>query len=448
MDGLGKLASLCLLGDAFPSLPPGQTRAPFVLLPHLAAPNSSVRPVASNPSLRSGEDRCPLAPGVYGLGGRAADAVPLAALASQPRAAILTVSEDFVVTLQRMTAAIVVRINDETVGVGPVELRSGTRIEFGSCRMVFECDGPTATDPWNGTGERPANRATTEGARVLPLGASGRFRRGMSAQTSSPADVDQAAGAALVNARTGVRHPLPARRILIGRDDSCDVVVRGNSVSRRHASIVPVAGGFMLRDESANGTLVNGVRVVGTYLLGSGDVVRVQDEELRVELDSSAVSAPRGEMTTQLDLSHITRGVPEEAARAAANRTVSASLEIVRGQFAGACFQVERAVRSIGRGDGNDVRIRDDTVSLSHATLLLKRGAWFVADLRSMNGTFVDGSRVSGERELHTGACLRLGGVELTFRAIDSGPPRPAEPSRPGLWTRFKGWLRGIAPPS
>ena len=137
----------------------------------------------------------------------------------------------------------------------------------------------------------------------------------------------------------------------------------------------PSRGGFLLRDESANGTLVNGVRVVGTYLLGSGDVVRIQDEELRVELDASA-PAPivRGEKTTQLDLSHITRGVTEEQARAAASRPVTASLEIVRGPFAGACFQVDRAVCSIGRGDENDVRIRDDTVSLSHATLLRKAG--------------------------------------------------------------------------
>jgi predicted component of type VI protein secretion system len=138
--------------------------------------------------------------------------------------------------------------------------------------------------------------------------------------------------------------------------------------------------------------------------------------------------------------------VTEEQARAAANRTVSASLEIVRGPFSGACFQVERAVCSIGRGDENDVRIRDDTVSLSHATLLLKRGAWFVADLRSMNGTFVDGSRVSGERELHPGARVRLGAVELVFRAIASAPTTPAEPSRPSLWTRFKALMRGIAP--
>jgi pSer/pThr/pTyr-binding forkhead associated (FHA) protein len=94
------------------------------------------------------------------------------------------------------------------------------------------------------------------------------------------------------------------------------------------------------------------------------------------------------------------------------------------------------------------VRIRDDTVSLTHATLLLKRGSWFVVDLRSMNGTFVDGSRVSGERELCTGARVRLGAVELVFRSIESAPPKPAEPPRRSLWARFKSVLRGVAPPS
>jgi pSer/pThr/pTyr-binding forkhead associated (FHA) protein len=148
-----------------------------------------------------------------------------------------------------------------------------------------------------------------------------------------------------------------------------------------------------------------------------------------------------------LDLAQITPGVTEERAREAANRLPTASLEVVRGQFAGACFEIERAVCSIGRGEENDVRIRDDTVSLNHATLLRKRGAWFVVDLRSMNGTFVDGSRVSGERELHQGAQLRLGAVELSFRAIDCEDQVPAEPQRAGLWTRLRRLLRNIAPP-
>jgi pSer/pThr/pTyr-binding forkhead associated (FHA) protein len=251
-----------------------------------------------------------------------------------------------------------------------------------------------------------------------------------------------------VDVRSGARYPLPTRRIYIGRDDSCDVIVRGNSVSRRHASVAPVAGGFLLRDESANGTLVNGVRVVGTYLLGNGDVVRIQDDDLRLEV-AGASPAPvlLGDKTTQLDLSHITRGVSEDEARAAASRPLVASLEIVRGPFTGACFQVERAVCSIGRAEENDVRIRDDTVSFAHATLLRKRGAWFVVDLGSMNGTYVDGSRVSGERELHPGTRVRVGAVELVFRAIDSETKTPDEAPRPGIRARLRQLFRSVAPP-
>ncbi len=167
-----------------------------------------------------------------------------------------------------------------------------------------------------------------------------------------------------------------------------------------------------------------------------------------MELDASAPAPTvREEMTTRLDLAQIAPGVTEVRAREAANRLPTESLEIVRGQFAGASFEIERAVCSIGRGEENDVRIRDDTVSLNHATLLRKRGAWFVVDLRSMNGTFVDGSRVSGERELHQGAHLRLGAVELSFRALDCEDQAPPEPRRAGLWSRLRRMLRNIAPP-
>ena len=357
------------------------------------------------------------------------------------------VSEDGKALLQRTTAAIMVRIDGQTIGVGPVELRHGDTIEFGECRLRFEADATTTSLPRRRTGERPVPVSTPTVERPLPQGTMSPAAS-VASQAPKHSSGDQTTSAALVMTGTGARHALPARRIYIGRDDSCDVIVRGNSVSRRHASIAPVAGGFMLRDESVNGTLVNGVRVVGTYLLGNGDVVRVQDEEIRVELDATApASTVREEKTTRLDLSYVTRGVTEERAREVVNRQPTASLEIVRGPFAGASFQVERAVCSIGRGEENDVRIRDDTVSLTHATLLRKRGAWFVVDLRSMNGTYVDGSRVSGERELHTGARVRLGAVELSFRAIECEEQVPEEPRRIGLWARVRALLRAIAPP-
>ena len=416
---------------------------------YLASPDAPLLPRIAQPTLRSEDQSCPLAPGVHALGGRAPDAIPLAALEGQPRAAILTVSDGGVTTLQRTTASVMVRIDGETVGIAPVELHNGARIEFGECRLTFETEASSVTTSANRADGRSTSGGTTEGARVLSLSVTGRSGIEVAPEARGRPSLEVATDAALVDVHSGTRHPLRARRIYIGRDDSCDVIVHGNGVSRRHASIAPVAGGFMLRDESTNGTLVNGVRVVGTYLLDNGDVVRVHEADLRVELDASA-PAPivRGAQTTQLDLSHITRGVTEEQARAVANRALTASLEIVRGPFTGACFQIDKAVCSIGRAEENDVRIRDDTVSLTHATLLRKRGAWFVVDLRSMNGTFVDGSRVSGERELHLGACVRVGAVDLVFRAIDSEPPALAEPPRRGFWTRLRTLLRIVTPPA
>ena len=412
-------------------------------MPFTAGTTDPATPVLSLPGLRIGDERCALPPGTYVLGGRGADTLALRALDRQPRAATITVSENGTTTLQRTTASIVVRLNGDALGVAPAELHDGAVIELGECRLVFVAATRTPTAPLAPT-RRHGAPLSNAGAAFGSVPSS-RARPNIGASESASATIPVTADAALVDVRSGARHPLPARRIFIGRDDSCDVVVRGSGVSRRHASIAPVGSGFMLRDESANGTLVNGVRVVGTYLLGEGDVVRLHEEELRVELGASTAPAlVGGEATALLDISHITR----DHVRSAAPRVLTASLEIVRGQFAGASFQVDRAVCSIGRGEENDVRIRDDTVSSTHASLLRKGDAWFVVDLRSMNGTFVDGSRVSGEREIHAGSRVRVGAVELVFRAIDGETAARVEPPRPRLWARLSGLLRSVAPPT
>lgn len=111
----------------------------------------------------------------------------------------------------------------------------------------------------------------------------------------------------------------------------------------------------------------------------------------------------------------------------------------MRGPFAGASFSIERAVCSIGRGAQCDVRIPDSSVSINHATVFRKGSSWFVVDLRSANGTFVDGSRVAGERELVSGSRLKLGNVELTFRSIRHGVDVP-EPKEKVSWTRGLRW--------
>jgi len=243
--------------------------------------------------------------------------------------------------------------------------------------------------------------------------------------------------ARLVNVRTGESIELAERRVIVGRDGGCDFVVQGMRVARRHFSVAPVQGGYLLRDESANGTYVNGSRVVGTFLLAPSDVVRVDEEELRFEVDGAA--APRADSesvpTTLLDLSYV------RAAASAMDITREqspphATLEIVRGRFTGASFAIDRPVCSIGRGPQSDVRIRDESVSTNHATLLRKGPSWFVVDLRSANGTFVDGSRAAGERELVSGARLKLGAVELVFRSLDGTGEMVVETKRKRSWMR------------
>jgi FHA domain len=62
--------------------------------------------------------------------------------------------------------------------------------------------------------------------------------------------------------------------LLIGRGPSCDVVLPGTVVSRRHARLLWRDGGWILRDlESLNGTIVNGTRVTRCRLEPGDELV-------------------------------------------------------------------------------------------------------------------------------------------------------------------------------
>ena len=97
-----------------------------------------------------------------------------------------------------------------------------------------------------------------------------------------------------------------------------------------------------------------------------------------------------------------------------------ALLEIVNeGPTKGTTFEVRERLSHIGRGAHNDVVVSDDSVSDSHAKLQRREAGWFVVDLGSTNGTYVSGTRVSGEQALEPGGTLRMGGVKLRFLAVD-----------------------------
>src|SRR5712691_6816381 len=69
----------------------------------------------------------------------------------------------------------------------------------------------------------------------------------------------------------------------------------------------------------------------------------------------------------------------------------------------------------IGRGEQNDLRLKDASVSRYHAFLRRIDGRYLLSDVGSQNGTFVNGRQVHGPSALQSGDRIRAGTTELTF---------------------------------
>jgi len=64
--------------------------------------------------------------------------------------------------------------------------------------------------------------------------------------------------------------------IIVGRDDSCQVVILNRQVSRYHARLISLPAGIQLEDlGSKNGTHLNGHDVIEPVMLQDGDVIQI-----------------------------------------------------------------------------------------------------------------------------------------------------------------------------
>ncbi|MEO6470439.1 MAG: FHA domain-containing protein, partial [Aeromicrobium sp.] len=78
----------------------------------------------------------------------------------------------------------------------------------------------------------------------------------------------------------------------------------------------------------------------------------------------------------------------------------SALLLVQRGPSAGARFLLDTDTVSVGRHPDSDIFLDDITVSRRHATFTRTGNDHTVADLGSLNGTYVNRDRIDGEISL------------------------------------------------
>jgi len=334
--------------------------------------------------------------------------IVFSALAGLPAVAVITLTADGDATIESLGEDVRVLIDGVSLGPEPRSLRDGSKLRIGDRELVFRAE-PTR------------QLASAEPVTTHP-----------SAPFTAPSGEDD--GWRLIELQTGRIHPIPPQGIVIGRDDDCDVVVTSQDASRRHAVIRRVGTGYTVTDESVNGTFVNDARVQSVQTLARGDKLRIGTTVFRLERSTSSASSTGAETqrvpaVTLPEESSDAEAAPEvgTAPRAvgAAAPTELAALEVVRGALGRTRFAITRAVCSIGRTEENDIVIADESVSASHATILMKAGSWYVVDLRSANGTFVDGYRVAGERMLSAGSLLTIGQVKTIFWPVSQASHEP-----------------------
>jgi hypothetical protein len=79
------------------------------------------------------------------------------------------------------------------------------------------------------------------------------------------------------------------------------------------------------------------------------------------------------------------------------------------------------ATFTVGRSDGNDVVLKSDLVSSEHATIEFRDRQYVVVDLRSTNGTFVNGRRIDGPTVLKDGDLVDFDEFRYQFVGGTSG---------------------------
>lgn len=170
--------------------------------------------------------------------------------------------------------------------------------------------------------------------------------------------------------------------LTLGRAKDNDIIVNSYIVSQYHAILYLSNFECVIEDNnSTNGLLVNDERVARAKL-NSGDNIKI-DSNLKHHEEAVVM------IFSQVNEEEDQRWV----------------------QF----FLKDKDVINIGRGSENNIELKHTLVSRSHAQIYRKSDGLYLSDLRSTNGTFLNGLKVTSPVKLKLNDEIIIGNTKLTF---------------------------------
>jgi len=94
-------------------------------------------------------------------------------------------------------------------------------------------------------------------------------------------------------------------------------------------------------------------------------------------------------------------------------------LVAMSGDQKGEDFRVREGQSTLGTSPDSEIVVKDETVSLKHASIRYKDGKFFLTDLDSTNGTYLnDGKAAIAREELRDNDVIRVGDLTLKFKSL------------------------------
>lgn len=242
-----------------------------------------------------------------------------------------------------------------------------------------------------------------------------------------------------------VRGPEPGRLIelvddvvTIGRGRKNTIIIHDNEISREHCRLVKVLFDYEIADlNSTNGTFLNGRPVGETSSplfdksiieLGDSIVLEYLASEVAVEL-----------LTPQPDAALSAQAAAQAALSRPLRKAATTNYYLVvrrRSQFMPEVYLLDSPLVDVGRHLDNAICLSENQVSRFHMRLNRVNDSYVLEDLGSMNGTFVNGTRVENAVILKPGDYITIGHVvEMWFtddlETLRMVPNQPSAQPRP-----------------